>query len=139
MQKCFDSVVPRQATAIWRHLGAPLEVLHLLDFFYDQSLRRFETKDAVAAGEFRAPRSILQGCSASPALLAGLMYMWGHTVLQVSPYVKLSVYIDDRTLWCRRRQGVEDLRRAIQVTMQLDSALGFPFIATSASFSVVVW
>ena len=134
MQKCFDSVVPRQATAIWRHLGAPLEVLHLLDFFYDQSLRRFETKDAVAAGEFRASRSILQGCCASPALLAGLMYMWGHTVLQVSPYVKLSVYIDDRTLWCRRRQGVEDLRRAIQVTMQLDSALGFSFHSNKCQF-----
>ena len=63
------------------------------------------------------------------------MYMWGHTVLQVSPYVKLSVYIDDRTLWCRRRQGVEDLRRAIQVTMQLDSALGFSFHSNKCEFS----
>lgn len=55
VRKCFDSVLPCQVLTIWQHLGAPMEVVRLLDHFYQFSLRRFETKDAVARNESGQP------------------------------------------------------------------------------------
>ena len=53
------SVSPEQAI-----LGAPREILGILEFFYQTSARRFESRGAVAQHAITCSRSILQGCPA---------------------------------------------------------------------------
>ncbi|CAL1126369.1 unnamed protein product [Cladocopium goreaui] len=127
IRKCFDSVSPLQAIHVWDHLQAPTEVTGLLRFFYSFSARRFESQKVCAATEFTCSTSILQGCPASPALLAGLMSVWGFHVLQRAA-VSISGYIDDRTVWALGNNGQQRVD-ALVCTQQIDQAMGFSFHA----------
>ena len=62
-----------------------------------------------------------------PPLLAGLMFLWGRAVAQVSSNVYLSVYVDDRTLWSRQQQPWCELERALAATTAIDKAMRFRF------------
>ena len=124
IRKCFDSVSPLQAIHVWDHVQAPPEVTALLKFFYSFSARRFESHRVCAAEEFMCSMSILQGCPASPALLAGLMSVWGFHVLQRTS-VSISGYIDDRTVWALGNNGHHRVVEALICTQQTDEAMGF--------------
>ena len=128
IRKCFDSVSPLQAIHVWDHLQAPTEVTGLLRFFYSFSARRFESQKVCAATEFTCSTSILQGCPASPALLAGLMSVWGFHVLRRAA-VSISGYIDDRTVWALGNNGQQRVVDALVCTQQIDLAMGFSFHA----------
>ena len=128
IRKCFDSVSPLQAIHVWDHLQAPTEVTGLLRFFYSFSARRFESQKVCAATEFTCSTSILQGCPASPALLAGLMSVWGFHVLRRAA-VSISGYIDDRTVWALGNNGQQRVVDALFCTQQIDLAMGFSFHA----------
>ena len=73
IQKCFDTIDPFQAIAIWDQWGAPEGVTRVLREFYQRQVRWVEFRGAVAQGPLGAASSILQGCPASPLLLAGIM------------------------------------------------------------------
>ena len=128
IRKCFDSVSPLQAIHVWDHLQAPTEVTGLLRFFYSFSARRFESQKVCAATEFTCSTSILQGCPASPALLAGLMSVWGFHVLRRDA-VSISGYIDDRTVWALGNNGQQRVVDAWVCTQQIDLTMGFSFHA----------
>ena len=44
VKTCFDSVQPNLAIAIWRRLGAPVSVLHVLTSFYSSQNRWFAVR-----------------------------------------------------------------------------------------------
>ena len=105
VKKCFDSVSPSQAIGLWEYLGAPRQLFSILSFFYDHSLRRFESAHATAKEEITCSISILQGCPASPPSLTSLMTLWSRVVFNLAPAMQISVCIDDRTVWCNNAQA----------------------------------
>eukprot|EP00438_Fugacium_kawagutii_P015483 Skav232944 [mRNA] locus=scaffold1860:13657:17073:- [translate_table: standard] len=119
--KCFDHVNVEQALLVWEKLGAPAKVVKVLERFYRLQVKSFEWQGFCSRERIRCTRGILQGCPSSCALLAGLMTVWCRYVQQQSPSVQLSVYIDDRTLWCRERQP---LQLALDASQHVDQALG---------------
>ena len=85
-------------------------------------VKSFEWQGFCSRERIRCTRGILQGCPRSCALLAGLMTVWCRYVQQHNrPSVQLSVYIDDRTLWCKERQP---LQLALDASQSVDQVLG---------------
>ena len=76
IRKCFDSASPQAALLVWKHLGAPPGVLHVLNQFYDKQCRWYAMRDCYAAQLVMAAPSLLQGCPASSALLNALLTVW---------------------------------------------------------------
>ena len=76
IRKCFDSASPQAALLVWKHLGAPPGVLHVLNQFYDKQCRWYAMRDCSAAQLVMAAPSLLQGCPASSALLNALLTVW---------------------------------------------------------------
>ena len=119
--KCFDHVNIEQAFIVWEKFGAPAKVVNILKCFYRMQVKSFEWQGFCSRERIRCTRGILQGCPRSCALLAGLMTVWCRYVQQQSPSVQLSVYIDDRTLWCKERQP---LQLALDASQSVDQVLG---------------
>eukprot|EP00435_Cladocopium_sp_Y103_P001287 s1514_g1.t1 len=125
VRKCFDSVVPATALTVWKHLGAPDGVLHVLTDFYTQQQRWFSIQNCVAQHPVFANVSILQGCPASPALLNALMTVWVAAMRTQLPTVKLALYLDDRTVWACDRSAAKHVLEAMVHSGPIDRALGF--------------
>eukprot|EP00435_Cladocopium_sp_Y103_P054690 s2232_g17.t2 len=119
--KCFDHVNIEQALLVWERLGAPAKVVRILRCFCRVQTKTFEWQGFCSRDSIRCTRGILQGCPSSCGLLAGLMAVWCRYVQQHSPRVQLSVYIDDRTLWCHERQP---LQTALDASQHIDEVLG---------------
>ena len=125
VKKCFDSVQPNIAIAIWRRLGAPVSVLHVLTSFYSSQNRWFAVRNAFAKEPVQTNCSLLQGCPASPSLLNGLMTVWVKALAQLAPQVKVAIFLDDRTVWATGPDAAQHVLRAMQQAQPVDAALGF--------------
>ena len=113
MRKCFDTVHPDQAISLWESWGAPPGLVRTLREFYERHERWVEYRGAVAQVPLRPKRSLLQGCPASPLLLAGIMTVWVLRVRQVLPDVSMGVYLDDRTIWALGEEGPRLIAKAL--------------------------
>ena len=80
LSKCFDRILPAHAIRTWERLGCPGAITKLLRAFYEASSRHMEASRAVHHTPLYTTLSLLQGCPASRALLAGLMATWTHYV-----------------------------------------------------------
>ena len=121
LAKCFDTVDYRQALRVWRRLGAPMPLLGVIRSFYDGQTKTMEWQGYTARQAISCARGLLQGCPLSCALLAGLMSVWYWHVKQAALSIRISVYIDDRTLWA---QELEPLQRSLEASNEVDEALG---------------
>ena len=121
--KCFDHVCYEQALLVWERLGAPRSVIGLFKNFYSTQTKTMEWAGFTAQRSIRCTRGLLQGCPASPALLAGLMSTWLHFVQKQVPAVRTSIFVDDRTLWTSSHL---ELQSALDASSQVDDALGLP-------------
>ena len=72
-----------------------------------------ELDGAVTEEPVCAARGLLQGCPASPLLLAGIMACWSHKVKQDSENVHIGSYLDDRTLWATGDDAADTIANAI--------------------------
>ena len=97
------------------------KVVRLLRCFYSMQIKTFEWQGFCSRDSIKCTRGILQGCPSSCGLLAGLMAVWCRYVQEQSPRVQLSVYIDDKTLWCHERQP---LQIALDASQHVDEVLG---------------
>ena len=125
VRKCFDSVSPTIAFSIWRHLGAPSGVLHVLQEFYTNQQRWMAVRGHYAAQPIVSTCSVLQGCPASPALLNAMMTVWVHALRAHRPQVHLAIYLDDRTVWSKGAEAIRQVVDTMQYAQQIDAALGF--------------
>jgi hypothetical protein len=119
LSKAFDTVCPRQATAVLHLLGAPREWCMCIMSFYAHLERVFEYDRQVSEKWHTARHGIMQGCPASPILLAGIMQCWVHAVRKEN--VETTVYVDDRTLWS---QDTQALARAHIAGQGIDDTFG---------------
>ena len=97
LSKAFDRVKPEHAFRVWEALGAPKGVVHILRDYYRKRRTQLEWKGALASEILSPVLSLLQGCPASPMLLAGLMTLWHVNVIKDEAQV--GVYADDRGIW----------------------------------------
>ena len=59
IRKCFDTVDPEQAIALWEEWGAPRGVTRILREFYSRQERWVEFRGAVAEEPIKPKRSLL--------------------------------------------------------------------------------
>ena len=119
--KCFDHVHVKQALLIWEKLGAPRSVTSLLQAFYSGQTKVMEWQGFSARKPIECTRGLLQGCPLSCGLLAGLMSTWYWHVKTLAPLIRMSIFIDDRTLWSDNRH---ELFRALEASAVVEQALG---------------
>ena len=124
VRKCFDHVSPALALQVWEWLGAPRALVAVVRAFYTNQSRWFAVRGHFASQPVVPVRSVLQGCPASVGLLNGLMLLWVRRLRGLVPSVRLSIYLDDRTLWCSQRQPTPPLRLALQIAQHTDTILG---------------
>ena len=124
IRRCFDSVCPKTALAIWRWLGAPASLCDMVENFYTDQRRWFAWQGIFHSEPICARRGLLQGCPASPALLNAVMVVWVRFVLLQEPRVSLAVYLDDRTTWKKGVNGIHVVTNAMQAGAQVDAILG---------------
>ena len=139
LKKCFDSVAPFQAIRCWEQLGSPAQVKMLKDVYQSQQ-RWVECEGVVHLVPLKPTLSLLQGCPASPALLAGLMTVWmmaaqGKNAPEnprgsCENEVQVGIHIDDRTLWVetpkrRVRKAVQKLKEFVERGDKADKVLGW--------------
>ena len=76
-----------------------------------------------ACGE--AP-ALLQGCPVSPLCLNSMMVVWLTAAKKADTGCTLSVFLDDRAIWVRKRRGAASAVQAAMVAgREADKALGF--------------
>lgn len=111
LSKAFDSIVPELAISFAERLGLHSGVCGVLLDFYRTATRTCKTAHAVLPW-LRAPIGLIQGCPASPMLMATVMGSWWQTVSV--PGVQASLYVDDRAY---RTAGSNDdvVRRDLQL------------------------
>ena len=124
IRRCFDSVCPKTALAIWRWLGAPASLCDMVENFYTEQRRWFAWQGIFHSEPICARRGLLQGCPASPALLNAVMVVWVRFVLLQEPRVSLAVNLDDRTMWKKGVNGIHVVTNAMQAGAQVDAILG---------------
>ena len=124
LRKCFDTIAAEQAIALWEEWGAPSGVTRILQAFYLNHRRWVEYRGRVAQAPLRPFRSLLQGCPASPLLLAGLMSVWAATMKTRAPGVSFGIYLGDRTIWSVGRDRVPVLRNAMRTGREVGKAFG---------------
>ena len=78
-------------------------MVKVLKKFYWSHERWVEFRGAVDPNPIKPSRSLLQGCPASPLLLAGIMTVWAEVVRKRVPDVKMGCFLDDRILWTREK------------------------------------
>jgi hypothetical protein len=109
---------------IWRRLGAPTSVTRVLDAFYDKQVRFVEWAGCVADQPIYSLRSLLQGCPASPLLLAGIIATWRHAIAKQHPTLEVGAYLDDRTIFGAGQDVVDELAGAFELTRRVDAVFG---------------
>lgn len=124
LKKCFDTVEPALAVQVWQTWGADPGVTNVLLDFYQKGERWIECREAVHHKAIRTKRSLLQGCPASPLLLAGIMACWVNHVKARVPDISVRVYLDDRTLWAIGNNAPSTVEAALQAGAQCDKAFG---------------
>ena len=82
----------------------------------------------------RAENGVLQGCPASPLILAALMLVWVTIVRQAAPGIDLTVYLDDRTIWAPASQP-HLLKQALAAGDEVDSVLGWTLNKTKCQLA----
>ena len=125
VRRCFDSVDVPMALRVWKHLGAPSGVLHVLLDFYNRQPRWFSVRNCISPRAVFAKRSLLQGCPASPALLNSLMTVWVAALKTKVPIVKLAIYLGDRSVWATDCSAAKHVHEAMLCAQFIDTALGF--------------
>ena len=95
--------------------------------------------------------SLLQGCPASMILLAALMVIWtkhargqqqdngDDTAASVVPRqerrMRFSVFVDDRAMWCRGTEAVNDMNTALSRAEEADANMGLEMRADRCNIS----
>ena len=126
VRKCFDTADPKLAILCLRQLGAPDALLDVIGRFYDEHSRWLMVEGVCATRPVDAAAALLQGCPFSPLCLNAMMCVWLAVVKEANTQCELAVFLDDRTMWIRRRRGsVQSLCRAMQAGAVADEALGF--------------
>ena len=103
LSKCFDTVSHKQIMAILDALGAPIEIIRLIEQFYAHSIRLMTMEGASTKAWFAVKHGVLQGCPFSMLLLAALMRVWIALMDVKAPNCSKGVYVDDRSIWSRAR------------------------------------
>ncbi len=102
------------------HLGAPIKLIQTAMRFYDGAVRFF--KIGRHCGKTFFPRNGLgQGCALSMRWVNGTGGVWVIKMQCVNRDLRMSVYVDDRTL---RASTVGELEEAVQDTITFDEHLG---------------
>ena len=126
MKKCFDSADPTLAVQCMRRLGAPANVLAVIERFYQLHERWLMVEGACARRPVVEAAALLQGCPFSPLCLNSMMAVWLAAVKKADTGCTLSVFLDDRAIWVRKRRGAAGAVRAAMVAgREADQALGF--------------
>lgn len=122
LKKCFDTICPGQAIALWEEWGSPEGVTEVLREFNEEHERWVEVKGVVARDPIKPKRSLLQGCPASPLLLAGIMTVWAEAVRKRVPDLKFAIYLDDRTIRDTGQESHMTIRRGLSCGRNVDRA-----------------
>ncbi|CAE6971216.1 Cacna1h [Symbiodinium sp. CCMP2592] len=126
VKKCFDSADPKLAVQCMRRLGAPENVLTVIERFYQLHERWLMVEGACARHPVVEAAALLQGCPFSPLCLNSMMTVWLAAVKKADTGCTLSVFLDDRAIWVRKRRGAARAVRAAMVAgREADQALGF--------------
>ena len=125
VRKCFDRVSPTVALRVLRWWGAPRWLLDLLETFYQRQERWVTAAGCFAPRPVASNCSLLQGCPFSPFLVNSMMAAWALHVRQAAPGIRIGIFLDDRTLYTRGPNSVENLVVAARAGNAADRALGF--------------
>ena len=126
VRKCYDSADPRLAIECLRHMGAPTNILDVLGRFYMSHERWLQIDGHCARSGIGGAKALLQGCPFSPLCLGAMMAFWVKQVQKANTGCTLAIYLDDRSLWTRRRRGAADaVVAAMKAGAAADVALGF--------------
>ncbi len=103
-----------------RQMGAPPGLINVMEAFYDQALRLFRV-GAHAGDRFHPDNGLGQGCALSMRWTNCVGAVWVRTVKNIWADMRLSVYVDDRTI---RGRTVGEVIGAIEHTVTFDGHLG---------------
>jgi len=119
----FDAISSKIIHRTLQKLGAPPQIIALVDAFCSHQERLF-TAGGVTDSEWRpAMRGVLQGCPLSPLLSLGLGFLWTEHV--IGPHVECGIFVDDRCLWGPGDQATHaEARQALARSDQFDHAAG---------------
>ncbi|CAE7741665.1 mrkA [Symbiodinium sp. CCMP2592] len=101
-------------------------VLTVIERFYQLHERWLMVEGACARRPVVEAAALLQGCPFSPLCLNSMMTEWLAAVKKADTGCNLSVFLDDRAIWVRKRRGAARAVRAAMVAgREADQALGF--------------
>ena len=117
----FDSMNVPAMRKVFR-LGAPAQLMPLLESFCDDSHRYFSFEGSFDPGCHVVRSGFGQGCPLSPIAAAALSHCWSEYVRASCQNIGAQVFMDDRTLWVEPSGSVQDLDQALCASAQFDEA-----------------
>jgi len=123
LKKCFDKVIPAQATEALRVLGLSHGVCAMLGGFYTAQLRYIAAEGCTTKTSITPTVSILQEGPEALLVLSALTTVW---VRASQPHkVDFAVCVDDRALWSTRKTAISDLCGAVETGRTIDAVFGW--------------
>ncbi len=118
--KCFDFFLRHIMWPTLVHLGAPLRLIQTVMRFYDGAIRFFKIGQHCGK-TFHPSNGLGQGCPLSMRWVNGTGGVWVIKMQCVNPDLRMSGYVDDRTL---RANAVNELEDAVYETITYDGHWG---------------
>ncbi|CAE7363201.1 Pol, partial [Symbiodinium sp. CCMP2592] len=118
----FDSLNVPAMGRVFNRLGAPPQLLPLLESFYSDAKRYFNFEGSYAPGVHQVRSGFGQGCPLSPLAAAALSHCWSEYVKASSTNIGAQIFMDDRTLWIEPRGSLQDLDAALLASADFDQA-----------------
>ena len=119
----FDSLSTEVVCRALCKLGAPGQLVTLVQSFYSMQLRMF-TAEGLCDSQWRTANiGILQGCPLSPLLSLGLGQLWTEHI--AARDIECGIFVDDRCMWSpRNRANSQQVENALARSDAFDAAAG---------------
>ncbi|CAE7304044.1 unnamed protein product [Symbiodinium sp. CCMP2592] len=118
----FDSLNVPAMRQVFVRLGAPPQLLPLLESFYSDARRYFNFEGSYDPGVHVVRSGFGQGCPLSPLAAAALSHWWSEYVKASSANIGAQIFMDDRTLWVEPQGSLQDLDAALHASADFDQA-----------------
>ena len=118
--KYFDTIPWSILWPLARHWGCPEPLLRASSSFYVNLESRFKFGGHLGP-QFRRTNSIAQGCPLAMLWANVFGTLWARTMSNKAPNAKIGVFVDDKTITARSRDG---WLHAMKITNAFDTAVG---------------